>query len=954
MRASVRVVRVKAVRRFGIVCAMLGTLAVMLAVPPVVSAKSLPSVRSRLNALAQSSAGKKAERELTAAVPVVGVARAAQGLLVQHGSEVTPFESSLLKVATLIGAPKNQAVLSALSAGRRLTAAQVGTLRRLLVSVAANPAVKLLVQKGRALQRSPKTLASYLATDTSAPSSVPATLPSTGDAALDGVDAKIDRALRSASVASVDARLRKLLSGPGAARYLRTLPSLAVTALVPPLTLESYTLPGERPRVALANSNLSPTTNASLRLALNADLLVIEALTHEAALQLLTGPAAEALVHVLDDLGWDDLVVATIGGYAAAVTAIEGAALIGGIELGERLTQDIDDLIYTIGLFHPLGLKIVPDANVQMTAGQPMPFVVDGLGHNLLPLGPEPGATVNMVPNGGPCPAQICTTTVAGPDGVTATLGDVTTSIPVTVLPGPLTTLTVTPTSDTIPLGTDITFAAAGADQYGNPIDPTAKTTFSIDPGSPSGWCVGATCGANTPGTYTVTATSGSVANSTTLTVTGTPANLKVTAAPGQWLAGTEHDFLVDEYDAAGDHLATLGGSSVQLSVTLNSSGASDGTCDTLGCTANSPGAHTVTATYQVPDNNQTITGSLAMTVTGPLDHLTLSPASASIAAGGSETYTVERYDAADDDLGPDFNAILTISPDGSCSAYTCTPANTGEHTVTATDGTATGQADLTVDAGEPVITTDKLDAAWIGTPYSQTLEAQGGTPPYTWQITGGSLPGALALDPSTGVISGTLPSSATCFPCDTTDNLTVQVTDANGQTAFSSVPLLVGGTPPPCTSGCSMSAALSPGAACGVYGVPSCLSVTSAAYVPAQCWFPAPGYPIYPDGNPMYYQDDCYLSAVVLGSDGAHAAPAYSRADVAGDVLVQDGQNPSTINEPFTQGYADCYGLPDYTAGNTSCAGDETWLELWFVPGDNLADASLLAMSNELTLPGP
>ena len=81
------------------------------------------------------------------------------------------------------------------------------------------------------------------------------------------------------------------------------------------------------------------------------------------------------------------------------------------------------------------------------------------------------------------------------------------------------------------------------------------------------------------------------------------------------------------------------------------------------------------------------------------LDHLVLSPASASISLGGSETYTVEGYDAANDDLGPVTDATLAISPDGSCTGYTCTATTAGPHTVTATDVDATGTATLTVGA---------------------------------------------------------------------------------------------------------------------------------------------------------------------------------------------------------------------------------------------------------------
>jgi hypothetical protein len=91
-----------------------------------------------------------------------------------------------------------------------------------------------------------------------------------------------------------------------------------------------------------------------------------------------------------------------------------------------------------------------------------------------------------------------------------------------------------------------------------------------------------------------------------------------------------------------------------------------------------------------------------------------------------------------------------------------------------------------------------------------------------------------------------------------------------------------------------------------------------------------------------------------MLDSNGVTDAIGYSRADVLTDVFAADGQNPSTFNAPFVQGSPTfCYALPDYGSGNPSCAGDKTWLELWFVPGNNLADATLLAISNELSLPG-
>jgi hypothetical protein len=70
------------------------------------------------------------------------------------------------------------------------------------------------------------------------------------------------------------------------------------------------------------------------------------------------------------------------------------------------------------------------------------------------------------------------------------------------------------------------------------------------------------------------------------------------------------------------------------------------------------------------------------------------------------------------------------------------------------------------------------LPSAIQGAAYQSALQATGGTPPYTWQITSGSVPG-LSLDSSTGVLSGTVPSSATIQNY----SLQVQVQDSSTPT---------------------------------------------------------------------------------------------------------------------------------------------------------------------------
>jgi hypothetical protein len=73
-----------------------------------------------------------------------------------------------------------------------------------------------------------------------------------------------------------------------------------------------------------------------------------------------------------------------------------------------------------------------------------------------------------------------------------------------------------------------------------------------------------------------------------------------------------------------------------------------------------------------------------------------------------------------------------------------------------------------------PTITTNSLPEGTEGVAYSQILEVHGGTPPYIWSVTGGTLPIGLQLDPNSGVVSGTplIAQSAAFVTFQSTDNL--------------------------------------------------------------------------------------------------------------------------------------------------------------------------------------
>ena len=107
--------------------------------------------------------------------------------------------------------------------------------------------------------------------------------------------------------------------------------------------------------------------------------------------------------------------------------------------------------------------------------------------------------------------------------------------------------------------------------------------------------------------------------------------------------------------------------------------------------------------TYTATDTTDSVTLTQTPHVTfaiGSLDHIVISPSSSTVAAGVSQSYTVEGFDAFNNSLG-DFTggASFSITPDGTCpgAGASCSATAVGAHTVTATYAGKTDTSALTV-----------------------------------------------------------------------------------------------------------------------------------------------------------------------------------------------------------------------------------------------------------------
>ena len=176
--------------------------------------------------------------------------------------------------------------------------------------------------------------------------------------------------------------------------------------------------------------------------------------------------------------------------------------------------------------------------------------------------------------------------------------------------------------------------------------------------------------------------------------------------------------------------------------------------------------SYTVTNTGTAPMN---------WTATKVQSWVTLSSAGGTLAAGATATVTAS--------IGTGANSLAAS---GTSYTDTVTFANTTNGT-----GNTTRPVSLTVNAAAaPTISTVALPAGAVNTAYSQTLAATGGTAPYSWSVSSGTLPAGLSLS-ATGVLDGTPTAEGT-------SSFTVRVAGADGASSTKDFSVTINAAAPP------------------------------------------------------------------------------------------------------------------------------------------------------------
>ncbi|MFT3956764.1 MAG: putative Ig domain-containing protein [Piscinibacter sp.] len=329
--------------------------------------------------------------------------------------------------------------------------------------------------------------------------------------------------------------------------------------------------------------------------------------------------------------------------------------------------------------------------------------------------------------------------------------------------------------------------AAGGSTPYSFAVSPALPAGLSFN--TATGQITGTPSAASASASYTVTVTD---ANSSTSSKTFTlqiNAAAVITVAPSSLSGGVAGVAYSQAFSASGGtapYSYAVSSGSLPAGMSLGAGGSLTGTPSAAGSSS-----FTVTATdanSATGSRSYTLSIGAALSTTQAVASTTLTAGAAATAftpvtaAGGSTPYSFA--------VSPALPAGLSFNT--STGQITGTPSAasaSASYTVTVTDAnSSTSSKTFTLQVNAAAVITvspSSLSGGVAGVAYSQALSASGGTAPYSYAVSSGSLPAGMSLGAG-GSLSGT-PSAAG------SSSFTVTATDANSATGSRSYTLSIG-----------------------------------------------------------------------------------------------------------------------------------------------------------------
>ena len=341
-------------------------------------------------------------------------------------------------------------------------------------------------------------------------------------------------------------------------------------------------------------------------------------------------------------------------------------------------------------------------------------------------------------------------------------------------------TATVTPTTAT---GT-VTFTD-GSTTLGTATISNGSATYSTSTLASGSQSIKASYSGDTNDNGSTSATLTQTVNKTNTTVT-----LASSANPSAYGSSVTFTATVTPTTATGTVTFTDG------STTLGTATISNGSA-TYSTSTLASGSQSIKASYSGDTNdNGSTSATLTQTVNKTNTTVTLASSANPSAYGSSVTFTATVTPTTATGTVTFTDGSTTLGT-GTISAgkatFSISTLGVGSNSITASYGGDTNDNSSTSTVltqtinSAPQVVTTSLPAGTAGTSYSATLAATGGTTPYRWSTSSGSLPAGLSLNANTGAITGT-PTVAG------TSNFTVQVSDANNLTATQPLSIVVAG----------------------------------------------------------------------------------------------------------------------------------------------------------------